>query len=297
MPFLQVLFCCNPTYDKFHILSFSGRIQMFTRKIFVSLAAALMMASAMATVVSAAPVEITTSIKSSLDKTIAGSNPEQAGKINARYDEFLTLQKQQQEWDVKIKAVHTGNQETSKELSKQIKQIDAANLDKLEADVNQIRERYKPLLSLYSSLNKQIEAARSLKNNDLVSVLRIQANALKIPVQLARVDIKMKETAWQAAKKDASDTMKKIRGTLTDIEPVNVQIKARQSAIKSADTAIAPVWNTFKQSVKKRDAQSVLGAFESLAPHLRQINEEKQNIVILETKISDILAAAKKQIP
>lgn len=270
---------------------------MNTGKIFAALFGVLMLAFAIPTAVTAASTEITTSIKSSLDKTIAGADRTQAGKISSLYNDFLTLQKQEQDLDVKIKALHTGNAEILNVLSKQIKQIDTAKLDKLEADVSQTRERYKPLFSFYSSLNKQIDAARLLKNKDLGSLLRIQAGIYKIPVKLAHMDINTKEDVWQEAKDNAAKTMKKIRGTLADIDPVNVQIKARQSAIKTIETGVSPVWSTFKQAVKKGNAKSALDTLISLVSLSRQIIEEKQKVFTLDTKISGILTAAKAQMP
>jgi hypothetical protein len=265
-------------------------------KCFPILFIALILASAIPTVVTAASIEITTSIKSSLDKTIAGAESTQADKINSLYNELLTLQEQEQDWDVKINSLHTGNKETLNMLNKQIKQIDEANLDKLEADVTLARERYKPLFSHYSTLNKQIETARSLNNKELSAVLRFQANVLKIPVKLAHMDIETKEKARKEAKNSATKTMKKIRSNLADINPDNMQIKAKQSAIKTIETGITPVWNTFKQGTKKGDSKSVLDTLASLTSLLRQINEEKQKVFNLETKISNILSTAKEQI-
>lgn len=182
-------------------------------------------------------------------------------------------------------------------LSKQIKQIDAAKLDKLETDVAQTRERYKSLFSFYNSLNKQITTARLLKNKDLSRMLRIQASMYKIPVKLAHMDINTKENVWQEAKENTAKTMKKIRNTLADMAPVKVQIKAKQSAIKTIETGVSPVWSTFKQAAKKGDARSTLDTSLSLVSLSRQINEEKQKIFNLDIKISDILTAAKAQMP
>jgi hypothetical protein len=146
-------------------------------------------------------------------------------------------------------------------------------------------------------LNKQIEAAKLVKNKDLSSMLRIQANTLKIPVQLARADIKAKENEWKAAKGNTAKTVKKIRGTLADIDPNNSQIKAKQSAIKTIKASLSPLWTAFKQAVKKEDAIGAQGTLGSLVSLFQQINEENQNLFNLEVKISDILSAAKAQVP
>jgi len=262
-----------------------------------SILLAVVIASACPSAVSAAPMTITASIQSSLDKTIAAADRAQANKINSLYNDFLTLQKQEQDLNAKIQVLRKENKETLTALNQQIKQIDKAKIDRLTAQVTQTRELYKPLLSQYTSLNKQIEAARLLKQKELGSLLRFQASLIKIPVQLARMDIKVKEDARLAAKSQTAKTVKKIRGSLADLDPVNAQIKAKQETVKTVEGNTAPVWSTFKQVVKNKDSSHVLTALGSLVTLSRQINEQKQQIYSLELKNSGILSAAKKQIP
>ncbi|TXK81450.1 hypothetical protein [Paenibacillus sp. N3.4] len=176
-----------------------------------ALLTALALASAIPAGAAAAaqPIEFTSTIQSSLDKTMAGAGQSQANKINSQYNEFRMLQSQEQDWDVKINALHDRNEEALNTLNLQLKQVDSAKLDKLEADIAQTRERYKPLLSQYTALNKQIEAAKLLKSKDFSGLLRLQAAAMKIPVQLARLDIRTKEKALQTAKGTTTKTTKK----------------------------------------------------------------------------------------
>lgn len=270
---------------------------MNTSKFVTASIAAFMLASTISTAATAAPIEITASTKSSLDKTIAKSDRAQADQISSLYNEFIALQKDEQEWDVKIKALYTENQKTSSALSKQIKQIDNINLDQLEAELKQTQERYKPLFAHYTSLNKQIAEAKDLKNKDLSSMLRLQANTLKIPVQFARFDIKTKENTWRTAKDNAAKKMNEIRGTLAGRDPINSQIKTSKSAIKTAETQENQVLNAFKEAAKKGDASGILDTLASLVSLSRQINKEKQTVFNLESKISSILSAAKAQMP
>jgi predicted nucleic acid-binding Zn-ribbon protein len=249
------------------------------------------------TAVVAASLEMPKTVKSSFDKTIAGADNTRADKINSLYDQFVTLNEQEQNLDAKIKALHDNNRDTLSVLNKQIKQIDAARLEELEANVTQIRERYKPLLSHYTALNKQIEAARLIKDKGLTGMLRLQANILKIPVKLARLDIESKQYAWQEAKKATANVMKRIRTDLDAIDPLKVEIKAKQGAIKTIETGVTPVWNTFKQAVKKGDSGTVHDTLTTLVSLSRQINEEKQKVFNLESRIGDIMSAANAQIP
>ncbi|MDF2647459.1 MAG: hypothetical protein K0Q73_3264 [Paenibacillus sp.] len=267
-------------------------------KNFTALLTALALASVIpAELASAASFEITTTIQSSIDKTIAGAPQTQASKISSLYTEFLNLQKQEQDWEAKINTLHSRNKDTSAELSKQAKDIDSAKLAKLEEEVTRTRARHQPLLSQYAALNKQIEAARALKSKSLSALLRFQAAAMKIPVQLARLDISAKVKASQAAKDKASKATKKIRSSLNDIDPINVQIKAKQGAIKTIQNSLSPIWTAFKQGAKKEDTNAVQSSLTSMISLSRQMNAEKESIFKLETKISDALTAIKAQIP
>ncbi|NRF92561.1 hypothetical protein HQN89_16320 [Paenibacillus frigoriresistens] len=267
-------------------------------KNFTALLTALALASAIpAELASAASFEITTTIQASLDKTIAGATQTQANKISSLYSEFLTLQKQEQDWDAKINTLHSRNKDNSAELGNLAKEIDSAKLAKLEEEVTRTRARHQPLLSQYTALNKQIEAARLLNSKSLNAMLRIQAAAMRIPVQLARFDISAKVKASQAAKDKASKATKKIRSSLNDMDPTNVQIKAKQGAIKTIQNSLSPIWSSFKQGAKKEDTSAVQGSLTSMISLSRQMNAEKESIFKLETKISEALAGIKAQMP
>ncbi|MEC0270210.1 hypothetical protein [Paenibacillus anseongense] len=260
--------------------------------LFTLLLAAFVLVSALPGEASAAaPFSFTTGL---LDKTLAASTQAQTNRIHALQDELVTLQKQEQEWDHSITVQHNQNKETLAALSKQAKAIDAAQLAKLEEDVLRTRERYKPLLSRYTAINKQIEDVRPLKNKSLNTMLRLQATALKIPAQLARADIQSKEKAHRAAKDKASKATKDIRDRLEDINPTNVQIKAKMSAVQSSRKSLSPLWSAFKKSAKKGDAIGVQSTLSSMVSLLRQVNDEKQRIYKLETSVRDKLATIKK---
>lgn len=257
----------------------------------------LMLFCAVPTAVSAASIELTAAQKASLDKTMASADRSQADRIQSLYNELQSLQNQDQEWDDRIKVLHTSNRETSAGIAKQIKQIDEAGLDKLEAELAEAKERYKPLFAQYTSLNKQIDAARAAGNKDLSAVLQLHANILKIPIKLARMNIEAKLNAWQTVKKGTATKVKKIRGMLDDADPLQEQIKAKNSAIRTIETGAAPVWKAFKEAAKKGDPSGVQNTLASLVSLSRQIHEEKQKVHQLETKISEILSKAGSQIP
>ncbi|MDD9270925.1 hypothetical protein ACFPES_28145 [Paenibacillus sp. GCM10023248] len=235
----------------------------------------------------AAPMEVTAKL---LERTMATATPSQASRIQALQQELSALQKVEQEWNAKILTQHNQNKEVYNVLSKRTKHIDEARLEQLEQEVMQIKERYKPLISRYTAINKQVEAARPLKSKGLNTLLKMQATALKIPVQLARADIRAKEKTYQTAKEAASQASIKLRGHIQEVTPINTQIKAKQSALTTIRRGLSPHWSAFKQNAKRADANGVQSSLSAMVTILRQINEEKQRIYKLETTVSDKLA-------
>ncbi|SDC21400.1 hypothetical protein SAMN02799630_00815 [Paenibacillus sp. UNCCL117] len=245
----------------------------------------------------AAEAEVTASVKKALDKTIASADHARAGKLSAFYKELMSVQSQDSELTSRVKAQNAANKTAISALNKQIKQIDAPKLARLEEEVKSVKERYAPLLARYTQLNKQLDLSRSVGTKELSSLLRLQLQAMKIPVQLARLSIKAKEAALKSAKDKAGQTAKKIRGSLEAVEPLQAQIKTKQSVVKSIDSNMTPLWSSFKQAVKKQEAESALSTLTSVVSMSGQIVKEKQHMLTLEQKIRDVVAAAKAQLP
>ncbi|WP_373232912.1 hypothetical protein [Cohnella sp.] len=245
---------------------------------------------------SAATVELSAPIRGAFDKTVASADSKTATKLNSLYKELGTLLEQDRNTEAKIKALHYRNEEALIALRKQIRVIDADKLGKLEAQVKQTKDRYKPLFALYTSVNKQITIAKSLKNKTLNSLLRAQADGIKLSVQFARQDIKNKENNFKAAKGAAALKIKAARDTLATIDPLKVQIKAQRSAASLPRKSLSPVWTNFKYAIKKSDARSTLDSLAMLVILTRQIMNQQLKIEALEIKISGIITRTKAQI-
>jgi hypothetical protein len=252
--------------------------------------------TAPAAIVSAATVELTVPIKSAFDATAAAADSQRAAKLNLLYRDLGALLAQDRDSEVKIKALHYRNEEHLIALRKQIRVIDADKLNKLETQVKQTQERYKPLFAMYTSLNQQITVARSMKNKTLNAVLRTQADAMKLAVQFARQDIKSEEAALQTAKAGTNRKIQAARETLAAIDPLKVQVKAQRNAASLPRASLSPVWTNFKHAIKKSEVKSTLDSLAMLVMLSRQIAEQQQKIYALEIKITDILVKTKAQI-
>ncbi|MDR0268442.1 hypothetical protein [Paenibacillus sp.] len=217
-------------------------------------------------------------------------------KLGTLYSNFTELQGQLQQTDQNISSLHYKNEEMQTALTQQVKTIDADKITGMDAAVKQAKDKYKPLLATYTALNQQITVANKLKNKQLSSTLKTQADTLKIVVQVAKADIKNKEQALAAAKTKRTTSQKKIRSILAGADPLRIKIKAEKSTATSLNKNISPLWNGVTQSVKSADAKKIYNDLNTLVSQLRQIQTQKQKIITLENQISSILQNAKSQL-
>lgn len=235
--------------------------------------------------------------QSALNKAIAAADKSQAERITELHRTLLTNLSQEDQWNTQILTLHTKNEEMLPQLRKQIQQIGASERTRLELQVTQTKEKYKPLFASYTALNQRIQAVKPLKNKELNALLRIQADGMKAAIQLARLDIQTKENALKTFKAKTADTVKKIRGTLTDIEPIKVQIRAEKTIISSLKKQISMASKNLNDATKKFDAQRTGDALSSLGSIIRDISAHQQKTYTYEQKINDVLMKAKSQIP
>ncbi|TMV45671.1 hypothetical protein FE783_28735 [Paenibacillus mesophilus] len=240
----------------------------------------------------AASYELSASQKTAFDK-LAGSDP----RLDAQYAELIGLQQQDKDWEVWTKAAGSRNDEALSDLRRDVAAIDSALLDKLKAEMEQTKERYKPILDSYTALNKQISAAKSLPGKELTSFLRMRADSMKILVQLAKLEIKAKEAAYRTAKDSATAKQKKVRAAMADIDPLEAAIKAEKSSTGAVKKRFADNWKAFTPLVKKGEAHSLSATLDNLLADFRLVVVHKQNLYNLEIQISGAIETAKAQLP
>lgn len=245
----------------------------------------------------ATTIELTASSQAALDKTVAAANSTQKTAIKGLLLDLVIIGQKEQALDGSIRSVHYKNEEELLALRSRIKQIDADKIKKLEKQVQDMKGRYKPLFSLYTTLNQQIAAAKGLKNKDLNALLRAQADTVKLAVQMARQEIKAQESLLTAAKNSAKAAKKRIQETLSGMGTLNIRIKSARSEAAASKKRIAPLLTTFKQAIKGTQVKETLDSLTSIVAHSRQITVHKQAILNLENQISSIINIAKAQLP
>ncbi|WP_136604522.1 hypothetical protein [Paenibacillus dokdonensis] len=244
---------------------------------------------------SAASMQWSASQQAAVDHATA-SDAALRSKLGSLYSTFTSLQSQLQQADQSISSLHYKNEDAQSSLTKQIKVIDADKIAKLDQAVKQAKDKYKPLISMYTALNQQITTANKLKNKQLTSVLKAQADTMKIAVQIAKADIKNKEQALASAKTKKTASQKNIRAILAGADPLRIKIKAERSTATILNKNVSPMWKGVTQSIKVGDAKRINNDLNTLVSQLRQIQSQKQKILTLENQISTILQTAKTQL-
>jgi len=257
-----------------------------------------LMTAAMAPVAAdAASYTIPVSTQSLLTKTNAAADKTQSARITSLQGDLTTLLKSEDQWNERILSLHTKNGETLPALRKQIQQIGLAERNRLEQLVAQTKAKYQPLFQSYSALNDRIQAVKALKNKELNALLRIQADSMKAAVQLARADIRSKEASLRDWKNKTAETAKKVRNTLTDMDPIKVQIRAEKSILSSLKKQIPTASRNLTDAAKATDAKRTIDALTSLTAIIRDITAHQQKIYAHEQKINDVISRAQSQIP
>lgn len=247
-------------------------------------------------VVHAAPFEFTVTVKTAYDKMIAAANRSTADKLNKEYANLKALQKQDIDWDQKISQLRYKNEEADNTIRKRIKEIDAAKIKQLEADAKRTKERYQPLFNLYDTQRQQLSVAKKLKNKELTKILNSTVDTTKIAVQLAKQDIRNKDTALKNAKAAANQKMKQIRATLAGGDSAKTRIKSAKSTISSTKKSFTTESKVLNQVVRKGDSTASLSSFIRMNGYQRQINAQKANIYNYEQQIANIITKANAQL-
>jgi hypothetical protein len=255
---------------------------MKPKKVILMVILTILFFASSSNLVTAASVDLELPIQSALDKIKAKSDAAAKIKISTLYNELINSQEQAKSSEFKTSEIHYKNDEALSQLLQQIKEVDATIVASLEADLEKAKNRYRPFLNV---------------STPLTTMFGRKVRIVTTAAQLARIDIQNKQNALKKAKDNRVNTMKKIRATLAEIDPLKVQIKSAKSNASMQKTRMTAAGKSFNQAVKKEDTKSAMDWLTTLSSLSRQITEQKQNMYTIEQKISTIIVRAKDQMP
>ncbi|MNJ27472.1 hypothetical protein D3C77_219780 [compost metagenome] len=244
-----------------------------------------------------ASMEFTDSVKSSLEKTAEAAGGNTKTRLIKQYNDLAALQKQMNAQDAKTTSLRLSNETRLTEVRKQITNLDADKILKLDNQAKAARSKLQPLLDLHSSLNKQAAAVKSLKDKSLYKTLKQKADAMKPVIDLARLHIRNREAELKTAKSEKTRKAKELRSVLSQIDAVKIKLKAERSAISSKNKSITTEWKNFKTALKNKDAGRAEDTLNRLSNLSKQVLTHKQNMYKHEVQISDIIKKAAARLP
>jgi len=244
-----------------------------------------------------AAAELTPTVQAAFAKLAAGAEPQTAGKLRARYQEFTQTQEEERKADADIKAVHYKTEDLRIAVNKRMKERDAAKLAALEKQVKELKERRQPLFDTYTRLNQQLSIARTLKSKAAISLAQAQVDALKVPVQLAKEEIRRKEDEWRKAKAEKSAYLKKVGEVLAETDSIALKRKAERSSAAAAGKIVTAESKVFSAAVRKADASGALASLTRLAAGARDSAAIKLRILELERKALAVAERAAAMLP
>lgn len=245
---------------------------------------------------SAAAAVLTPSIQAAFELTAAAADSSAGTKLKSQYAELSAQTALYDSREEQIRILHERNAQALIVVRNQIKEIDQAAVTKLTSAVNSAKQRYQPLFDEYSALNSRITLLKGFKDKTLNSVLRTQADAMKIAVQLARQDIRDKEALLKAAKEARTRKIAAARTTLSGIESPQTTIKSQKSVASALNKRITADFGDFKSAIRKQNPALAGQSLTSLLSGYKQIAASKQKIIELEQKVAAVIAATARQI-
>jgi hypothetical protein len=245
----------------------------------------------------AALPEFTPAQKAAYVKTLKSGDPRQTATLTKEYADWEMLRQSESAAEKMISELHYRNEEALLGLRRKVKQIDEAKLAGLRQISLNTKQRYQRLFDLYRSVNLQLGAARKIGNKTLTEAFRTQAESLKIPVQLARQDIRQKDEAYGAAKLAAQAKIKKIRDVLSAVDPLEVKIRAGKSTWSAPRESRWTVWKALTAAFARQDAATAGRMFASVNELSRQIADRQQKVLELENRISAVIRSAEALLP
>ncbi|WP_340015927.1 hypothetical protein [Paenibacillus sp. FSL K6-1318] len=244
----------------------------------------------------AAGIDLGVTAQKAWDTVLNKADAQTKLTLQQTYEKVGNWKAQEQTWEQKTKTLHAANTVELERLRVEIRQTDDAKIAALAEKVKQTQARYEPLFTLYSSVNRQLDAAKAIKNKEWSAAIRTQADTLRPVVQLAREDIRIKKKELAEARKRKTTEVKRLRAILAGADPVKKQIQTAKKQASLAKERYSNALQQFKQSTKQGQTSRVLSSLNALASAAEKWAGSKQNIHTLEQKVSSTYVKVRQEI-
>ncbi|WP_151734891.1 hypothetical protein [Paenibacillus tengchongensis] len=218
-------------------------------------------------------------------------------EIESLYAGYTALQESIKDANAQTAALRKQNNAARTAVNAAIKAADAAVLGCLKSEAEALRKRHAPLLEQYTSLGKDITAARKTKNLQQAALLEIRRNKLKAATAAAQAEIKAKNTELAQAKASAAAKVKPSKDALVPIAALKKQIIAGIKQLSAAAAERKAADKTYKTAVSSGDAVSAAGALKLSCAKMQNELAIVRQLYAWEQQITGALRAAEAKLP
>ncbi|MNC10186.1 hypothetical protein D3C75_578230 [compost metagenome] len=184
-----------------------------------------------------------------------------------------------------------------KAINLKLKAVDAGLLNRLKTEAEAMKKKHAPLLEEYTSLSKQITAARKAGNLKSATLLEIKRNKLKAAAASARSEIKAKNTALAVARTLTAAKIKPAKEALAPVSNLKKQITAQNKAASTAQTERTDADKRYKAAIASGDALTAAAAMKLSYARMGELRTYGQQSYAWEQKITLALRAAEAKLP
>ncbi|WP_019911676.1 hypothetical protein [Paenibacillus sp. HW567] len=218
-------------------------------------------------------------------------------EIHALYNDYTVLQMTLKSENQRTGALRKQNNTGLAAINLKLQATDASLLSRLKSEAAAMKVKHAPLLEEYSSLSKQIAAARKAGNLKSATLLEIKRNRLKAAAAAARAEMKTKIALLAAARAQAAAKIKPAKDALAPIADLKKQITVQNKAINAAQTERAKADKRYKAAIQAGDAVAAAAAMKLSFTKMGEIRTLGQMNYSWEQKIALALRAAESKLP
>ncbi|NQX43700.1 hypothetical protein HQN87_00025 [Paenibacillus tritici] len=182
-------------------------------------------------------------------------------------------------------------------VNKRLQATDALQLGRLRTAAEAMRKKHAPLLEQYTSLGKQITAARKANNLKSAALLEIKRNKLKAGAVAARAEVKTATSALAEAKALTAARNKPAKDALAPVAKLKKQIAAQNKLFSPAQADRSEADKRYKAAVKAGDATGAAAAMKLSYTRMQEIRTMVGQMYSWEQQISTALRAAELKLP
>lgn len=217
--------------------------------------------------------------------------------IHALYNDYTALQMTLKSENQRTLTLRKQNNADLAAIHLKLQATDASLLNRLKSEAAALKNKHAPLLEEYSSLGKQIAAARKAGNLKSATLLEIKRNRLKAAAAAARAEVKTKNTLLAAARAQAAAKIKPAKDALAQVADLKKQITAQNKTASAAQTERAKADKRYKAAIQAGDAIAAATAMKLSYAKMGEIRTLGQMSYSWEQKITLALRTAESKLP